>query len=125
MSYRQIYFLLFVIAFFQLAGCNGNSSSQHKNISWQAQSLAPEMARIYQTTCKNCHENSATGAPQTGDTNAWNKVLEPGLDASIERVINGFGGMPPAGQCFECTPEHFASLIRYMSKPSSNQEQGH
>lgn len=117
MTNRKLYTLFFLFPFFYLGGCDDNSSTSYQNINWQAQSLTPDLERIYQSSCKNCHENEGTGAPLTGDSKTWNKVLEPGLDASIERAINGFGGMPPGGQCFECTPEHFDSLIRYMSKP--------
>lgn len=110
-----------VLLIASLTACSNGSSSDHGNITWQAQSLSPDLTRIYQTSCKNCHENTSTGAPLTGDLNTWNKVLEKGLDTSIERAVNGYGGMPPGGQCFECNSEHFAQLIRYMSKPSNSQ----
>jgi cytochrome c5 len=114
--------LLFLFPLALLAACSEDTSNNFTNITWQAQNLSPELERIYQSSCKNCHEVEGTGAPLTGDSKNWNKVLEKGLTASVENAINGFGGMPPGGQCFECTPEHMMSLIQYMSKPENNNQ---
>lgn len=113
------HFILLLLPLALLAACNNDISNSYTNLSWPRQTLSPELDRIYQSSCKNCHENNATSAPLTGDSKTWNKILESGLETSIDRAINGFGGMPPGGQCFECTPEHFDKLIRYMSKPLS------
>ena len=42
-------------------------------------------------------------------------ILSKGIDVTLDRVMNGYGGMPPAGQCFECSPDQLIELIRYMS----------
>tara|TARA_R110001592_G_scaffold7126_1_gene40165 strand:- start:32590 stop:32781 length:192 start_codon:yes stop_codon:yes gene_type:complete len=57
----------------------------------------------------------STGAPKLGDTKAWKNILSKGIDVTLDRVMNGYGGMPPAGQCFECSPDQLIELIRYMS----------
>lgn len=72
----------------------------------------------YQQTCAQCHEMKATGAPLTGDTLHWQVVLNKPFDLVVDRVINGFGGMPPLGQCFQCSQEELEKLIHYMSRPA-------
>mgnify|MGYP003386024737 CR=1 FL=1 len=100
-----------------LGACSDDTLSQSDNISWPALTLSPELSDIYQGSCHNCHSVKGTGAPQTGDKENWNAVLEKGLEASLERAISGYGGMPPNGQCFQCNPDQIKNLIRYMSNP--------
>jgi len=76
--------------------------------------LTPELSQTYQQTCALCHTKPATGAPQAGDTQTWQKILDKGMDATLARTINGYGGMPPSGQCFECTPNDLQTLILFM-----------
>ncbi|KZY39288.1 MULTISPECIES: cytochrome c5 family protein [unclassified Oleiphilus] len=121
MTHLKITFLVLLFLSINMTACSSDSPEGFKNISWSAQSLPKDLQRIYQQSCKNCHANSGTGAPLTGDSKTWNKILENGIDASVEKAINGSGGMPPGGQCFECTPDHFVKLIRYMSKPLEQQ----
>ncbi len=85
-------------------------------------SLNETLNTTYQQTCATCHTNPATGAPQAHKPDQWRDALSKGLDAALERTINGFGGMPPGGQCFECSPEELRILIVYMSQ-SPDKEQ--
>ncbi len=84
----------------------------------QSMTLHPadaELSGIYDRSCKSCHTIASTGAPLTGDAQAWAVRLEKGNDVLIDNVINGFGGMPPFGLCMDCQPEQFEALIDFMS----------
>ncbi len=79
--------------------------------------LSVELDAIYQRSCKNCHEVEATGAPLLGDKTRWSEILDKGMDTVLDRAMSGYQGMPPFGQCFECSPEQIEALIMYMSNP--------
>ncbi len=81
--------------------------------------LSDELMSVYQQSCKNCHEVQATGAPLTGDYQTWSKILTQGIDAVVDKAMQGVGGMPPAGPCFTCTPDQIRELILYMSNPAN------
>ena len=118
---KHLFFASFLALFFSACSpdtsnnalLNTNSPPSTKSAK---QVLSPELSTIYKQTCSQCHTNSSTGAPVAGDTKTWQKILSKGIDATLERAMNGYGGMPPAGQCFECTPEQMIELIKHMSQ---------
>lgn len=69
----------------------------------------------YDRSCKTCHAIPGSGAPQTGDTQAWQPRVAQGIDTLLDHTINGFNGMPPLGACMECSEDEFISLIELMS----------
>jgi cytochrome c5 len=73
------------------------------------------LARIYDSSCKLCHANPASGAPLTGDVQAWRSRIAQGADTLLDHSINGYNGMPPMGLCMQCSEEQFLGLIRFMS----------
>ncbi|MGE7955978.1 c-type cytochrome [Pseudomonas sp. NPDC089530] len=75
----------------------------------------PALARIYDSSCKLCHANPASGAPLTGDVPAWQPRIAQGADTLLDHSINGYNGMPPMGLCMQCSEEQFLALIRFMS----------
>ena len=75
----------------------------------------PELAAIYQRSCKSCHGLGVSNIPQAGDVAAWQPRMDKGMDALMDSVINGFGGMPPLGMCMDCQPEEFEALIQFMA----------
>ncbi|MFS1287711.1 c-type cytochrome [Pseudomonas piscis] len=75
----------------------------------------PDLARIYDSSCKLCHANPASGAPLAGDAKAWAPRLAQGADTLLDHSINGYQGMPPMGQCMQCSEEQFLALISFMS----------
>lgn len=100
-----------------ISACGGDSALPA--ISEQ-QSLAlnpadAELSAIYDRSCKSCHTIASTGAPLTGDVQAWAERMEKGSDVLLDNVINGFGGMPPFGLCMDCQPEQFEALINFMA----------
>lgn len=80
-----------------------------------AVAAAPATLKIYEQTCRNCHSNPASGAPQTGDAKAWAPRLAQGRETLLDHSINGYKGMPPMGTCTQCAEQDFAALIEYMS----------
>lgn len=73
------------------------------------------LAAIYQRSCASCHTVAATGAPLTGDIAAWAPRRAKGMDALVNNVVNGFGGMPPFGLCMDCDVVQFEALIQFMA----------
>jgi cytochrome c5 len=78
----------------------------------------PEIAAIYQRSCRSCHTVATTGAPLVGDTAAWAPRMDKGMDELLNSVVNGFGGMPPFGLCMDCSAEQFEALIQFMATGS-------
>ena len=99
-----------------LTACSGEQASAPET----AVSLSPRLEQLFLQTCANCHTRPETGAPLAGYHPAWQKILDKGLDVTLENTINGYGGMPPGGQCFECTPEDLRQLILFMAQASSD-----
>lgn len=57
--------------------------------------------KVYQATCKTCHEAGLLGAPKTGDKANWEPRIAQGKDILYKHAIEGFTGksgtMPPKG----------------------------
>lgn len=116
---NHIFFVVFFSLFISACSPDNSVTSNENSVSSNQASkhaLSEELSTIYKQTCALCHTNSSTGAPVSGDTKAWQKILSKGINATVERAMNGYGGMPPAGQCFECSPEQMIKLINYMSQ---------
>ena len=96
-----------------LGGC-GEGNDPAKPVT-----LSPARTELYASSCKTCHEDPATGAPQTHDIIAWAPRLEKGEDVLLDHIVNGFNGMPPLGQCIECDAGDFLALTRFMAAPSA------
>lgn len=111
--------LLIPAALLALAGLLGGCGEEAKPAAPQnAATLAPAdpaLAKVYDTSCKLCHANPASGAPQSGDTAAWAPRVAQGTDSLLDHSINGFKGMPPMGMCMQCSEEQFLALISFMS----------
>jgi cytochrome c5 len=110
---------LIICVYLLLTACSEGNSIDSTKISWPPITLSSEEQRLYQTSCQNCHGIQGTGAPFVGDTQAWNAILAKGFENTLNNSINGFGGMPPNGQCFECNPDQMSQLLRYMSNPAN------
>lgn len=104
-----------------LTGCGNDDSSATNTRALEAASreLQPadtELADIYNRSCRSCHTIAATGAPLTGDVQAWASRMEKGADVLLENVVSGFGGMPPMGLCMDCDADEFDALILFMAR---------
>ncbi len=77
--------------------------------------LSPALQATYERTCRMCHANEGTGAPRTGDADAWQPRLAQGRELLLDHTINGYQTMPPLGLCMACTEEQFVQLIEFMA----------
>ncbi len=114
--------ILLFIAAVLLSGCGRPSSYSSPEIEAASRKLVPqdpEIAAIYARSCRSCHTVAATGAPLTGDASTWTPRMAKGMDAMVNSVINGFGGMPPFGLCMDCDARQFEALIQFMATPAA------
>jgi cytochrome c5 len=77
---------------------------------------------IYNQSCAVCHNNGMAGAPITGDKEVWADRTKPGMEAVINRAINGYvgedGAMPAKGGNMSLSDEDVAAAVHYMVEQS-------
>lgn len=98
-----------------LAGCERNEEPA----AAAPVTLNTYEATLYRHSCSTCHEDPATGSPQTHDTESWAPRIAKGNDQLLANIVDGFNGMPPLGQCIECTAEEFILLTHFMAAPAT------
>jgi cytochrome c5 len=103
-----------------LSGCTRNSEATAPSQDAIGHAAAatpsdPHLAELYRQSCRACHAVPGSGAPLTGDRNAWDARWEKGAEALRSSAISGMNGMPAGGQCFACTPQDYDALIRFMA----------
>jgi len=75
--------------------------------------------KTYQNYCFSCHTPGLSGAPKTGDVEAWAPRIAKGADLLLVTTIEGIPpAMPPRGMCFDCSDEDLAAAIDYMVQKS-------
>jgi cytochrome c5 len=102
-----------------LSACSGEFSSGAGISETDSRALRPadpDLASVYDRSCRSCHTVAATGSPLTGDQKAWEPRTAKGMDVMLESVISGYGGMPPFGLCMDCDVDQFEALITFMSR---------
>ena len=98
------------------------SPEEHAAIVERAAELRPSsyfIAETYDRSCRLCHGVEGSGAPLTGDVEAWAPRLEQGSRVMMEHTIRGYNGMPPLGMCPDCDQQEFRALIDFMSTGES------
>ncbi|MBC8999258.1 cytochrome c5 family protein [Pseudomonas sp. N40(2020)] len=110
---RAIRFTLLLALVAAMAGCGDEAKPSVTSSS--ATPSDPALAQIYTNSCQLCHANPAANAPLTGDRKAWAPRIQQGADTLLDHTINGYNGMPPMGQCVECSQEQFLQLIGFMA----------
>ncbi|MBS4089055.1 c-type cytochrome [Pseudomonas rustica] len=98
-----------------LFGCGEAPKPPASSSTSNAMPKDPALAQIYANSCQLCHANPAANAPLTGDRKAWEPRIQQGADTLLDHAINGYNGMPPMGQCVECSEEQFLQLIGFMA----------
>lgn len=98
------------------------SCSSETKLRLPAVELTPDQIGKYQTSCAACHENEAMGAPLKGKKEAWANVFAKPFEDVMYRVINGYRGMPPLGQCFDCGEQDLRALVYYLAQEPRNSE---
>lgn len=114
--------LVMTAALAALAACSGPPSKPLTEA--QSAALRPTDARLaglYEGSCKACHTVQASLAPLAGDRTLWDPRWAQGEAALLAATIQGKGGMPAGGQCFECTPDDLKALIRFMAAREDEQ----
>jgi cytochrome c5 len=71
---------------------------------------------LYNTFCIACHSTGLANAPKLGDADAWNKILEIGMDGLLSSAKAGKNVMPAMGNCADCTDDELISAINFMSE---------
>lgn len=78
--------------------------------------------KVYQATCKTCHEAGLLGAPKIGDKANWQPRIDQGKDILYKHAIEGFTGksgtMPPKGGSTAPDAEIKAAVDYMVSKNS-------
>jgi cytochrome c5 len=113
---RAIRISLLLALAMALPGCGDETKPPTtSSVASSAMPTDPALAQIYTNSCQLCHANPAANAPLTGDRTAWEPRIQQGTDTLLDHAINGYNGMPPMGQCVECSEEQFLQLIGFMA----------
>lgn len=79
----------------------------------EEESSGPREAQaVYEGVCAACHASGTLGAPEFGDTEAWEERAEKGMDTLIDHSVNGFNQMP--AQSGSASEEEIERAIEYM-----------
>ena len=84
--------------------------------------LDANLQQTYARSCAICHAASGSGAPQTGDSAAWQPRLAVGLPTLLDRTLEGYKTMPPMGLCMDCDRDAFRQLIAYMAQVDASED---
>ena len=107
--------LLSLVAAIVLAGCSQPDSSSSDSGTQAAEAGPRSGEEVYQRSCFSCHAAGLSGAPKTGDADAWGPRIEKGMDVMLQGTIDGIPpAMPAKGLCMDCTDEELMAAIEYM-----------
>lgn len=85
---------------------------------------APQSGRhgreVVETVCVDCHGVGLNGSPMVGDRLAWVARLSQGVEAAVQRAIQGHGGMPPRGGRADLTDVEVRRAILHMFDPEAD-----
>ena len=94
--------------------------SNVKDLPKEDPNAAPVTAgqKTYEAACALCHSTDSMGAPETGNKDAWAKVLEQGIETVYDHAINGFNGMPAKGGQTSLSDEVVKEAVDYILEKS-------
>lgn len=101
-----------------VAGCGKAPNVGHDLPVTEASSRVPRdprLADLYTHSCRACHAVAESGAPLSGDSEAWRARWKKGLPTLVANTVQGADRMPAGGQCARCSVEDFEALIRFMA----------
>lgn len=101
-----------------LQACGRDAPPTAAAIAAQAETLRPAEARlaaVYERSCLACHGRAHSGAPLTGDAQAWAPRLAKGMEALLLSSRQGLGSMPAMGLCADCSDADLRALTEFMS----------
>lgn len=73
---------------------------------------------VYDKNCAACHAAGIAGAPKLGDKDAWQPLLDRGIDQMTAAVISGKGVMPPKGGNASLSEDDIRAAVKYMADQS-------
>ncbi|MDO8422871.1 MAG: c-type cytochrome [Parvibaculum sp.] len=97
-----------------LGGCGDNAGPP----AAKAAPLDARLTEIYSRTCVGCHTTPDSGAPQSHNVAAWAPRMAQSDELLLAHMADGFAGMPPLGQCAECSAEDLIALMHFMAAPA-------
>lgn len=116
---KALFVVMSVMSVIAVAALSACSNKQDSSTQVPSVSLSADQFAKYEASCKACHEVAGTGAPVRGDAQAWSAILEQPIENIIHRVVNGYQGMPPLGQCFDCDQQDLELLVYYLATPKN------
>ena len=120
MAVRRISTTLILLSglLFALAACKDEQKGNLEPVK-----LDQRLSEIYSRTCMTCHTVPDSGAPQAHNLAAWAPRVKQGDDVLLDHMVNGFKGMPPLGQCFECNADDLTKLMHFMAGPAPDKNE--
>ena len=115
---KSVLMVLLLVGATGIVGCSADSAESNTDPAAPVAALQvddPVLRRTYESSCKNCHGVAGTGAPISGDIDAWAPRLAKGMDTLLDHSIDGFNSMPPMGMCPQCSEDDFVALIELMA----------
>lgn len=86
----------------------------------EAPAAAPDAAelakgkKVFEGTCKACHETGVAGAPKIGDKTAWAPRIKTGFEALYTSAVKGKNAMPPKGGNASLAYADVKAAVDYM-----------
>lgn len=85
-------------------------------------SAAPAGSKVYDASCKSCHNTGIMGAPKLGDKPAWAPRIAQGNAKLVSNSEKGFTGkkgmMPAKGGNLKLTSADIRAAVAYMVEKS-------
>ena len=77
--------------------------------------------KYYDLICSGCHDAGAMGAPELGNREQWEAILEQPRELTRDRVMNGYNAMPERGLCYTCSETGLMEIVDYMFEQVAQQ----
>ena len=121
---KRLFFVFLCLIPLAACGQGGSDASARdmEAIAARAAELEPAdvaLRDVYNRSCRLCHGTPGSGAPLTGDGEAWAPRLAQGSQTLLDHTIRGYNGMPPLGMCPDCDLDEFRALIAFISTDAS------
>jgi cytochrome c5 len=77
--------------------------------------------KYYDLICSGCHDAGAMGAPELGNREQWEAILEQPRELTRDHVMNGYNAMPERGLCYTCSEAGLMEIVDYMFEQVTQQ----
>ncbi|GHB14699.1 c-type cytochrome [Salinicola rhizosphaerae] len=76
------------------------------------QAQAADGKAVFEDNCAGCHGGG--GAPQIGDSEAWQPRIDKGMETLYANAIDGVGGMPAKGGNSDLSDAEVKAAVDYL-----------